>query len=161
MLKKLDSFWASVYIGLDRKLQKSSQDLVKLNTVRKWASFWPLRPQPSLIHSGSMKLIRMLMHLSWVGKTLEPPHTCSSENWSCKSISDHTVYRENFTPVLFSPFSPLVWGQIQNKANWILHKKLYEIGERVNSWMGESVSDLCWRKIRLGKFKAAYSNNRY
>ena len=69
----------------------------------------------------------------------------------------NTVYRKNFAPVLFSPF---FWGQIQNWVSWIIHKGLYnKTRERANSRLGESVSDLCRAKIRLGKFKAVYSSN--
>ena len=61
-------------------------------------------------------------------------------------------------PFYFRPFRPLVWGRIQNRANWILHKGLYnKIGERANSRLGESVLDICRAKIRLGEFKAVYS----
>ena len=61
-------------------------------------------------------------------------------------------------PFYFRPFRPLVWERIQNWANWIIHKLLYnKTQERANSRLDESVSDLCRAKIRLGEFKAVYS----
>ena len=55
--------------------------------------------------------------------------------------SDNTVYRENFTPVLFSPFSPsglranFKLGQLNGIKNYI--RKL-ECG-RIQDWANQSV----------------------
>ena len=54
-------------------------------------------------------------------------------------------------------FRPLIWGQIQNRANWIMYKGLcHKIGEWANSKEVELVSGLYRAKIRLGEFKAVY-----
>ena len=90
--------------------------------------------------------------------------TCTQRGplWLCQfsSYAYDIVYWENFTPVLFSPFS-----SSDKKANSKLGELKYtylglynEIEERGNSKLGESVLDLYSAKIRLGIFKAVYSN---
>ena len=60
-----------------------------------------------------------------------------------------------FCPFYYCPFHPLARGRIQNGANWIIYKGLWqEIREWANSRLGELVSDLYRVKIWLGEFKA-------
>ena len=74
------------------------------------------------------------------------------------SVQIDTVYRENFAPVLFSPFSPSDLGANLKLGYLNIYKGICKkIGEWVNSRLGESVSDLHRAKIRLGEFKAVYS----
>ena len=54
----------------------------------------PLRPQPTRIHSGSMKLTSMLMQRSLVGNTDVPPQICSRENCSYKHKETHSTLGE-------------------------------------------------------------------
>ena len=62
-------------------------------------------------------------------------------------------------PFYFRPFRPLAWGRIQNWANWKIYKEVCnKIEEEANSKLGESISDPYRAKIRLGEFKAVYSN---
>ena len=77
-------------------------------------------------------------------------------------IQWYTVYRENFAPVLFLPFSP---SELRAKfKTGLIELQIckYEglckkIGEWVNSRLGKSVLELYRAKIRLGEFKAVYS----
>ena len=62
------------------------------------------------------------------------------------------LYTGKISPLFyFPPFRPLTWGGIFNWANWIICKGLCKkIGDRANSRLGKSYSDMFRAKIRLG-----------
>ncbi len=72
----------------------------------------PLRPQPILMHSGSIRLINMLAVFSTFGKTVMPPHMCSREYWSWKTdiqlfsqLKERTGYKQHHATTYFQCLS--------------------------------------------------------
>ena len=94
------------------------------------SGYIPLRPDPILMQSGSIKLTSRLAVFSAVGKTDIPPQMCSSEYWSCHGRVaeapqsntrplDGTIVRSWPNPFLSilskCPTSQLIWrGGLQS-----------------------------------------------